>query len=171
MGNVDSLKSARTRRQRGYRWEDVLVKRLNSCDGWRAFRLGSPSIGLPDVIAANTEHDIMLAIEAKSGTSGTIPVPKDQIERCLKWLTAFGKYSNRHVVLAFKFMSKKWKEVGIYEKREKREYFKIWNPLRIPCDLVCKYDGSIYVFTVGKRKKLKLTNFVMPFQDRKNEGF
>jgi len=164
MGKMSSLKSARTRRQRGYRWEDVLVKRLNSCDGWRAFRLGSPSIGLPDVVAANTNHDMMLAIEAKSGTSDTIPVPRDQIERCLKWLDAFGKYSNRHAVVAFKFMSKKWKKVGVYEKRERREYFKLWDPIKMPCDLVCKYDGSIYAITEGKRKKLKLTNFAMPFQ-------
>jgi len=164
MGNVSSLKSARTRRRRGYRWEDALVKRLNSGGDWRAFRLGSPSIGLPDVIAANTNHDMILAIEAKSGTSDTIPVPKDQIERCLKWLDAFGKYSNRHAVVAFKFMSKKWKKVGIYEKRERREYFKLWDPNKMPCDLVCKYDGSTYTHTEGKRKKLKLTNFVMPFQ-------
>jgi len=159
-----SLKSARTRRQRGYRWEDIIVKRLNSCDGWRAFRLGSPSIGLPDVIAANTNHDMILAIEAKSGTADNIPVPRDQIERCLKWLDAFGKYSNRHAVVAFKFMSKKWKKVGIYEKRERKEYFKLWDPSKMPCDLVCKYDGSTYAFTEGKRKKLKLANFVMPFQ-------
>lgn len=164
MKKNSSLKSARTRRQRGYRWEDVLVKRLNSCDGWRAFRLGSPSIGLPDVIAANTNHDMMLAIEAKSGTSDNIPVPRDQIERCLKWLDAFGKYSNRHAVVALKFMSKRWKKVGIYEKRERREYFKLWDPSKMPCNLVCKYDGSTYTSTEGKRKKLKLENFVMPFQ-------
>ncbi len=164
-------KSARTRRQRGYRWEDVLVKRLNSCDGWKAFRLGSPSIGLPDVIAANTHYDMILAIEAKSGTTDTIPVPKDQIERCLRWVDAFGRYSNRHAVMAFKFMSKKWKNVGIYEKRERREYFKLWNPGKIPCDFVCKYDGGMYALANGKRRKLELTNFVMPFQNHKNEGF
>jgi Holliday junction resolvase len=164
MGKMSALKSARTRRQRGYLWEDVLVKRLNSCDGWRAFRLGSPSIGLPDVIATNTNHDTMIAIEAKSGTSDNIPVPRDQIERCLKWLDAFDKYSNRHAVVAFKFMSKKWKNVGVYEKRERREYFKLWNPKKMPCDLVCAYDGSTYALTEGRRRKLKLTDFAMPFQ-------
>jgi len=164
MGKMSSLRSARTRRQRGYLWEDALVKRLNSCDGWRAFRLGSPSIGLPDVIAANTNHDMMLAIEAKSGTSDNIPVPKDQIGRCLRWLSAFDKYSNRYAIIAFKFMSKRWKNVGVYEKRERREYFKLWNPRMMPCDLVCTYDGSTYALNDGKRKKLKLTNFAMPFQ-------
>lgn len=171
MVKTRALKSARTRRQRGYRWEDILVKRLNSCDGWRAFRLGSPSIGLPDVIAANTGNDMMLAIEAKSGTSDNIPVPKDQIERCSRWLDAFGKYSNRHVIVAFKFMSKKWKKVGVYENRERREYFKRWEPHKIPCDLVCSYDGSTFALAGGKRKKLRMTNFTMPFQDHGNEGF
>lgn len=46
-------KSARMRRQRGYHWEDTIVKRFNSVDGWKAFRLGSPSIALPDVLAVN----------------------------------------------------------------------------------------------------------------------
>ncbi|MGH9876265.1 MAG: resolvase [Nitrososphaerales archaeon] len=171
MAKKSTYRSARTRRQRGYRWEDVLVKRLNECDGWKAFRLGSPSIGLPDVIAANTNHDMILAIEAKSGSTDLIPVPSDQVERCLRWLDAFDKYSNRYAVVAFKFMSKKWKNVGIYEKRERREYFKVWNPSKTPCNFVCKYDGTMYALANGKRKKLGLGDFVMPFQNGKKEGF
>ena len=30
---------ARTRRQRGYNWEDTLVKRFNAMEGWKAFAL------------------------------------------------------------------------------------------------------------------------------------
>ena len=30
-------KIAKTRRQRGYQWEDTLVKRFNKMDGWKAF--------------------------------------------------------------------------------------------------------------------------------------
>jgi len=171
VGKISTRRSARTRRQRGYRWEDVLVKRLNTCDGWKAFRLGSPSIGLPDVIAANTNHDMILAIEAKSGSTDLIPVPSDQIDRCLRWLDAFDKYSNRYAVVALKFMSKKWKNVGEYEKRERREYFKLWNPSKTPCDFVFKYDGGMYALTNGRRKKLELKDFVMPFQNGKKESF
>ncbi|MFQ5920534.1 MAG: resolvase [Nitrososphaerales archaeon] len=162
---MQSLISARTRRQRGYTWEDVIVKRLNSCDGWRAFRLGSPSIGLPDVLATSTKLDTILAIEAKSGSTNMIHVPADQIERCMNWLDAFGRYSNRHALLACKFISKKWKSQGVYEKRERREYFKLWNPRRKACDLVFRYDGSIYTRRDGERKRLHLENFVMPFQN------
>ena len=33
-------KIAQTRGQRGYNWEDTLVKRFNNMDYWKAFRLG-----------------------------------------------------------------------------------------------------------------------------------
>jgi len=46
-------KTARTRRQRGYNWEDTLVKRFNATNSWKAFRLGSPSVALPDVLTVN----------------------------------------------------------------------------------------------------------------------
>jgi len=42
-------KIAKIRRQRGYHWEDTIVKRFNALDDWKAFRLGSPSLALPDV--------------------------------------------------------------------------------------------------------------------------
>ena len=100
-------KAARIRRQRGYHWEDTLVKRFNSTNDWKAFRLGSPSIALPDVLAVNTEKSAIYTIEAKSGTSTSLAVPYDQIERCMEWIKTFDIYKKRHVVLAFKFFVKK----------------------------------------------------------------
>ena len=50
-------KIARTRRQRGYNWEDTLVKRFNARPNWKAFRLGSPSVALPDILVVNNVHD------------------------------------------------------------------------------------------------------------------
>ncbi len=58
-------KIAQTRRQRGYNWEDTLVKRFNSMDNWKAFRLGSPSVALPDVLCVNNEDSVIFTIEAK----------------------------------------------------------------------------------------------------------
>ncbi|MBT7473115.1 MAG: resolvase, partial [Nitrosopumilus sp.] len=78
----NNQKAAKTRRQRGYQWEDTIVKRFRKTKDWKAFRLGSPSIALPDVLAVNTEESTIFAIEAKSGTSTSLPVPADQIERC-----------------------------------------------------------------------------------------
>ena len=90
--NKKNQKIARTRRQRGYSWENTLVKRFNSLSYWKAFRLGSPSISLPDVLAVNTQESTIFTIEAKSGTTMSLPVPADQIERCLKWINIFDIY-------------------------------------------------------------------------------
>ena len=53
---------------------------LEKSENWKAFRLGSPSIALPDVLAVNTEESTIFTIEAKSGTSTSLPVPADQIQ-------------------------------------------------------------------------------------------
>ena len=53
---LENRKIAKTRRQRGYNWEDTLVKRFNGLDSWKAFRLGSPSVALPDILCVNN-HD------------------------------------------------------------------------------------------------------------------
>jgi len=98
---------ARTRRQRGYNWEDTLVKRFNGLENWKAFRLGSPSVGLPDILAVSSKENTIYTIEAKSGTTTTLRVPYDQIVRCLKWIDTFELYKTRKMIIAFKFSSKK----------------------------------------------------------------
>ena len=159
-------KIAKTRRQRGYQWEDSLVKRFNKNDDWKAFRLGSPSVALPDILTVNNKDSILYTIEAKSGTGTTLTVPFDQIIRCLNWTNNFQVYKTREVILAFKFLSKKRIGVGKYEKRELREFFKIWNPRRTPIDIVCKYDGETYTIRDSKKKKVSLKDHKMPFESR-----
>ncbi len=159
-------KSARLRRQRGYHWEDTIVKRFNGSDQWRAFRLGSPSIALPDVLAVNTNESTLYAIEAKSGTSTSLPVPFDQIERCLDWTKTFDLYKKRKVLLAFKFLSKKRIDIGKYESRELREYFKIWDESLEITDCVCTYEGKFFAKIDGTRKELYLEECKMPFKTK-----
>ena len=159
-------KIAKTRRQRGYQWEDSLVKRFNKNDDWKAFRLGSPSVALPDILTVNNKDSILYTIEAKSGTGTTLMVPFDQIIRCLNWTNNFQVYKTREVILAFKFLSKKRIGVGKYEKRELREFFKIWDPKRSPIDIVCKYDGETYTIRDSKKKKVSLKDHKMPFESR-----
>ena len=162
----DNKRIARTRRQRGYSWEGTLVKRFNSADGWSAFRLGSPSVALPDVLAVSTKESAILAIEAKSGTSMSLLVPADQIQRCQKWTETFGAYKNRRVVMAFKFLSKKRTGLGTYKSRQKREFFKVWDA---PCeitDCVCTYDGITYVHRDGEKQGITLKDCKMPFKMR-----
>ena len=159
-------KTARTRRQRGYNWEDTLVKRFNSLQYWKAFRLGSPSVALPDVLAVNNSESKIFTIEAKSGTGTTLQVPFDQIERCLNWVNNFEVYQKREVILAFKFLSKKRIGVGKYEKRELHEFYKVWDKTKKPTNFVCTYDGKTYALKNGKQKKLTLKDFLMPFKSR-----
>ena len=164
--NTKSLnfkKIAQTRRQRGYNWEDTLVKRFNRMDNWKAFRLGSPSVALPDILCVNNKESALFTIEAKSGTGTTLTVPYDQIIRCLNWTNNFEVYATRQVVLAFKFLSKKRIGVGEYERRELREFYKVWNQRKKPTDIVCKYDGTTYALKDGQKKKFFLKDYLMPF--------
>ena len=162
----NNQKAAKTRRQRGYQWEDTIVKRFNHTDNWKAFRLGSPSIALPDVLAVNTTESTIFTIEAKSGTSTSLPVPAEQIERCLSWIKTFDIYQKKQVILAFKFLSKKRIGVGEYENRELREFFKIWDESMEITDCVCTYDGVFFTKTNGKRKEIFLKECTMPFKTK-----
>ena len=162
----DNKKIARTRRQRGYHWEDTLVKRFNSTENWKAFRLGSPSVALPDVLAVNTLNSMIFTIEAKSGTSTSLPVPADQIERCQRWIKTFDIYKDRKVILAFKFLTKKRIGLGQYESRELREFYKIWDDSKEITDCVCTYEGEVFARTDGRREKLDLKEHPMPFKTK-----
>ena len=164
-------KTAQTRRQRGYNWENTLVKRFNLIKTWKAFRLGSPSVALPDVLSINNVESIIFTIEAKSGTGTTLFVPFDQIERCLNWIDNFQVYQKREVILAFKFLSKKRIGTGKYEKRELREFYKVWDKKKKVIDCVCTYDGKTYALKNGKQKKLVLKDFLMPFKSKHQQFY
>lgn len=146
-----------------------MVKRFNSVDGWKAFRLGSPSVGLPDILAVSTSDNTIYTIEAKSGTNNTLQVPYDQILRCLKWIHTFELYQTRKMVIAFKFLSKKRIDKGKYESRELREYYKIWNESYPVTDFVCTYDGATYSLHNKKRTQLNLEDCFMPFHSKNHQ--
>lgn len=162
----DNQKIARTRRQRGYNWENTLVKRFNSLNGWKAFRLGSPSVSLPDILVVNNKNSSIFTIEAKSGTGTTLQVPFDQIIRCLMWTDHFELYKTRKVVLAFKFLSKKRVDIGKYEQRQLREFYKVWDVSKKTVNCVCTYEGQTYAVKDGKRSKLYLEEYPMPFKSK-----
>ena len=157
----DTAAVSRTRRQRGYRWEDTLVKRLSAVDGWSAFRLGSPSTALPDVLAVGDGE--LLVIEAKSGTAHSLYVPAMQIKRCKRWTETFTAYDARRVVLAFKFLSKKRVATGVYTQRSMREYYLEWVRDDESEGCVCTYDGEMYAYAGGRRTPINHTPYMMPF--------
>ncbi len=162
------------RRSRGYAYEHGLVERFNTLKGWHARRLGGSSTGLPDIVAVNNEQGILLTIEAKSGTSDILYVPQDQIERCIVVTNMFAIYPVRHIVFAFKFMSKKRfrrKNATVYEQRKLVEYYKVADTLSNlkPLPIVkCTYDGKTFAMLDGKTVELNLRDLAMPFQRSNN---
>jgi Holliday junction resolvase len=158
--------AAHTRRQRGYHWEDTIVKRFNSAKNWNAFRLGSPSTALPDVLAVNTKESTIFTIEAKSGTTMSLPVPADQIERCLKWINTFDIYKKRKVILAFKFLSKKRIGLRTYESRELREFYKVWDTSIEITNCSCNYEGKTFAQINEERTEVNLEDYRMPFKTK-----
>jgi Holliday junction resolvase len=125
---------------------------------------------LPDIVAVNNTESILLTIEAKSGTSDILYVPQDQIERCLMIRNMFGVYQQRHIVLAFKFMSKKRfrrRNETVYENRKLLEYYKIADVVAdmsvIPI-IKCTYDGRTYAIHQNRSIALDLPDYSMPFQ-------
>jgi len=70
------------------------------------------------------------------------------------------------VVLAFKFLSKKRVGLGKYERRELREYYKVWDTSQPVVDCVCTYDGETYALKEGKRAHLFLKDYQMPFKSK-----
>jgi Holliday junction resolvase len=157
------------RRSRGYAYEHTLVQRLNN-GAWHARRLGGSSTGLPDIVAVNNADGILLTIEAKSGTSDILYVPQDQVERCLLIRNMFGIYSQRHIILAFKFMSKKRfrrKNETVYENRKLLEYYKVADvvaDMRVIPIIKCTYDGKTYAIHKNKSVPMNLPDYSMPFQ-------
>ncbi|HXS60158.1 MAG TPA: hypothetical protein VN703_05040 [Candidatus Sulfopaludibacter sp.] len=157
------------RRSRGYSFEHKLVKKLNIGE-WMARRLGGSSTGLPDIVAVNNKESILLSIEAKTGTSNSIYVPNDQIDRCFLITDMFGIYSDRHIILAFKFMRKERQIIGgeiKYKPRKIKEYYKIikfkGKPKHFPI-IKCNYNGDTFAIYKTKVKKVKLKDFHMPFK-------
>ena len=137
---------------------------------WHARRLGGSSTGLPDIVAVNNTSGILLTIEAKSGTSDMLYVPQDQVERCLMIRNMFEIYPERHVILAFKFMSKKRfrrKNETVYESRKLLEYYKVADAVAdmgvLPI-IKCTYDGRTFAIHKGKTLALNLPDYSMPFQ-------
>jgi Holliday junction resolvase len=107
------------RQSRGYTFEQKeMVKFFNNQQDWHARRMGGTSMGMPDVLITNNNHEngsILWAVECKSRTGKNINdpnnqlayVPQDQIQRCYSMLEMFAAYKRKNVILAFRFATKK----------------------------------------------------------------
>ena len=128
-----------TRRSRGYAWEKKVVDIFDRM-GFVVTRLGGTTIVMPDVSAHKDHAKLIVGIECKSTVSDRCYVPGEQIQRCIDWCTEWGLYTNKMVLLAFKFGNN-----GKGKQREGRQFLKIWNPnFKVPKKLSCRYDGLCF---------------------------
>lgn len=121
---------------------------------------------MPDVLALNPTKRAAFIIEAKSGTTDRLVVPAHQIEQCIEWYRTLAPFSNRHVVLAFKFLSKKRIGLGKYNGRQLREFYKEWDTSMRPIEFVCLYNGTTYGRDAKKRVKLSLADCRIPIRGK-----
>ena len=121
-------------------------------------------------MAVNNDAGILLTIEAKSGTGDILYVPEDQVARCKIIRNMFSIYPERHIVLAFKFMSKKRfrrKNKTVYESRRLVEYYKVADiveTMNILPIIKCTYEGATSAIIEGKSIALDLPDYSMPFR-------
>ena len=133
---------SKIRKSRGQGFERDLVKRYRDI-GWWSYRTGGNSAYLPDVMATNDETGELDVVEAKAGAKDHLYVDWDQIGRDIFLINGFKRYPKRHLILAFKFLSKKRKG-DVYEKRQLREYYKlipeeIWERIKGQT-ICCQYE-------------------------------
>jgi len=156
----NNKKTNKIRRQRGYAFENWIVKKFNSISGWGAKRLGSPSTALPDVMCVNDYHKTIIAIEAKSTVQNYAYVPQDQIERCRDWVKMFGVYESKYVILAFKFGQTCIVVKGQCVTRKLRYHYKVFPYNRFtPSDVRADYDGNILIKSCDEWMQIKLEDF------------
>ena len=117
------IKVNKTRRTRGYAFEDKIRKKINSIDNekqWHCRRLGGSSTGLPDlVITFNQYMGALVAMECKSTKDKyVLEIPADQVQRCVDVLDLFGTYGCKWVAFAFYFAKsdkcKRLKPIQVY---------------------------------------------------------
>lgn len=84
-------------RTRGYRFENDIARRYVRC-GWRAWRLGASSNGLPDILAVGADR--IHVHELKTTIRDTVRIPAHQIERCMDVAESFPKYTGRTILSA-----------------------------------------------------------------------
>ena len=121
--------TSRLSRQRGFAWERQIAKEFEKL-GWISQRLGGS--GLPDVLARNDDFTRSYIIEAKSGYSKYLYIPKDQVIRQIKWVE-YGLLKSPRSLLAFKFAA-----------GHTPTYFFWLMPLDMtPCGITCRNDGLV----------------------------
>jgi Holliday junction resolvase len=82
----------------------------------------------------------------------------------------FQAYSDRHIILAFKFMRKQRQMIDgeiVYKSRKIKEYYKIIKfkkePKSFPV-IKCNYNGDTFAIYKTKIRRVRLKDYDMPFK-------
>jgi len=134
------------KKQRGRSFE-VHVKELFECHGFVSHKIGSNSHDVPDVVSWRDASKSVVAVEAKSTALNCAVVPKEQIQRCIDWVNEMGLYTDKYVILAFKFKGN--------STRKLRYYYKIFS-FTTPVNISCNYQGKCF----SGNKEVTLEEFV-----------
>lgn len=136
----NTAQTARLARRRGYQWERSLADRINQWDGWTAFRLGSPSTKIPDILAVGPDQ--VIAIECKTGQGDLLYIPSDQISNCRKVVEPFSHRYETMVVGAFKFL-------GVNGKKTIEHGYRLKNVMDME-GVRCSRNGTILMQVDGE---------------------
>lgn len=123
---IDYTKRNKKSRQRGYVFENWLVRQVTGYPYWGARRLGGTSTGLPDVMMSFAQKvpatrfenrqgieltkwkTIIIATECKERESNTIYVEREQVRRAYAAITSLWQsIDDKWILLAFKFIRNK----------------------------------------------------------------
>ena len=146
----DNKKINKIKKQRGRSFE-VHVKDLFKSHGFISHKIGSNSKDVPDVVSWDDHSKTVVAVEAKSTATNRAYVPKKQVQRCIDWVNEMGLYTEKFVILAFKF-----KGIGKYPNRRKVRYHYKIIPFAVAVSVSCNYDGICF----SERQKIRLEDFV-----------
>lgn len=121
--SIDYVARNKKSRQRGYDFENWLVKEVSAYPYWGSRRLGGSSTGLPDVmmsfaelVPANNKEDpdlkkwktIIVATECKEGEDNYLYVEREQVRRAYAAITQLWQsIDDKWILLAFKFLRNK----------------------------------------------------------------
>lgn len=123
---IDYTKRNKKSRQRGYVFENWLVRQVKGYPYWGARRLGGTSTGLPDVMMSFAQKvpatrfenrqgieltkwkTIIIATECKEGEDNTLYVEREQVRRAYAAITSLWQsIDDKWILLAFKFIRNK----------------------------------------------------------------
>ena len=94
----------------------------------------------------------------------------DYIEMYRKDENVTMSYLEKEYYLDDEFINCENPELYLYENRELREFFKIWDEKFKISDCICTYDGKIYSKINGVKKELPLKECKMPFKTKQRSS-